>query len=132
MLDQFSRIVLYTGTVNIAAALVIAVVALEHVYFAVLEMFLFTKPLGRKIFGTTESFANEAAKLAKNQGLYNLFLTAGLAWSLVAGEGMRRPLAIFFLSCVVIAGLYGGATVSKRIAVFQAAPALLGLVLVLV
>jgi putative membrane protein len=112
-------------------AVLVALVAAQHVLFAVLEMVLWTKPLGRKTFRTTEAFAAESAALAKNQGLYNLFLVAGLAWSLVAGDPMGRPLKLFFLGCVVVAGLFGGATVSPRIAVLQALPAAIGLALVL-
>ena len=102
----------------------IGLVALEHVWFAVLEMFLWTTPLGRKTFNTTETFANESAALAKNQGLYNLFLVAGLVWSLVATEvHASRAVGLFFLGCVVVAGVYGGITVNKRIAFIQAGPA---------
>jgi putative membrane protein len=113
------------------AAVVVGFVAIQHVSFAVLEMVLFTKPLGRKIFQTSEQFAKEAAALAANQGLYNLFLVAGLLWSLVAAEPEARALKLFFLGCVVVAGLFGGVTVSRRIAYLQATPAALGLALVL-
>jgi putative membrane protein len=109
----------------------VAIVALEHVYFAVLEMLLWEKPTGRRIFATTEAFAKESAALARNQGLYNLFLVAGLVWSLVAGEPIARPLRIFFLACVVVAGLFGGVTVSRRILVVQAGPASVALSLAL-
>jgi putative membrane protein len=106
-------------------------VALEHVGFGVLEMLLFSKPAGRKVFRTTEAFSKEAAPLAANQGLYNLFLVAGLVWSLIAAEPQAHALKIFFLGCVVVAGLFGAATVSARILVLQALPAAVALALVL-
>lgn len=109
----------------------VALVALEHVWFAVLEMVLWTKPLGLKTFGRTQAQANESATLAMNQGLYNLFLVAGLLWSLVAPQPMAHALQLFFLGCVVVAGIFGGITVSKRIAYVQAGPAALALALVL-
>lgn len=117
---------------NFLARLLIAVVALEHVWFAILEMVLWTKPIGLKTFGKGEAFAKESAALAMNQGLYNLFLVAGLAWSLVAGELLAKPLAIFFLGCVVVAGVFGGLTVSKKILFLQAGPAAAALAIVLV
>lgn len=117
--------------VNIAARILIGLVALEHVWFAVLEMFLWTKPLGRKTFGTTEAFANESAGLAKNQGLYNLFLVAGLVWSQATDPHASRALATFFLGCVVVAGVYGGITVNRKILFVQAGPAAAALALVL-
>ncbi|NZA26585.1 DUF1304 domain-containing protein [Luteimonas sp. SJ-92] len=111
-----------------AANLLIALVALLHVWFLVLEMFLWTRPLGRRTFGTTAEFAAASRVLAANQGLYNGFLAAGLAWGLWLGrEG--DAVKLFFLACVLVAGLYGGATVSRRILVVQALPAALGLVL---
>jgi putative membrane protein len=116
---------------NTIAFALVALVALEHVYFAVLEMFLWQKPMGRRIFATTEAFANESAALAKNQGLYNLFLVAGLVWSLVASEPSASSLRVFFLACVVVAGVFGGFTVSRRILVVQAVPAAAALALVL-
>lgn len=114
-----------------AAIAFVVFVAVEHVWFAVLEMVFWAKPLGRKTFNTTEAFAKESAGLAKNQGLYNLFLVAGLVWSLVAPEPMAHALKIFFLGCVVVAGIYGGITVNMRIALLQALPAAIGLALVL-
>jgi putative membrane protein len=116
--------------VHLAALVLVALVAVEHVYFALLEMVFWDKPLGRKTFGTKEAFATESAGLAKNQGLYNLFLVAGLVWSLVASEPQARSLKLFFLGCVVVAGLYGGLTVNKRIALVQATPAALALAFV--
>lgn len=115
----------------LAARVLVALVALEHVWFALLEMVFWTRPLGRKTFGTTDDFARESAPLAMNQGLYNLFLVAGLAWSLVAPAPIGRPVSIFFLACVVIAGVFGGITVNKRILFAQAGPAAVALALVL-
>jgi putative membrane protein len=109
--------------VILAAKVFVALVAVEHVWFAVLEMVFFARPLGRKVFGTKEAFAKEAAPLAANQGLYNLFL--------FAAEPLGHALRVFFLACVVVAGLFGGATVSKRIALVQALPAAIGLALAL-
>jgi putative membrane protein len=88
-------------------------------------MVLWTKPFGRKTFRTTEAFAKESAGLAANQGLYNLFLAAGLVWSFVAAGEMVRPLRLFFLGCVIVAGLFGAATASRRILFIQAFPAAL-------
>jgi putative membrane protein len=116
--------------VPIPAQVVIAIVALQHLGFLVLEMFLWDKPLGMKIFRLTPERAASSKALAANQGLYNGFLAAGLIWALVLGaEG--RAIAIFFLNCVVVAGVFGAATVSKRILYVQAVPAAIGLALVL-
>ncbi|RDY66125.1 DUF1304 domain-containing protein [Lysobacter soli] len=104
--------------------LLIALVALLHAYFLVLEMFLWTRPLGMKVFRLTREKAESTKVLAANQGLYNGFLAAGLVWSII---GERRDVATFFLACVVVAGVYGAATVNKRIFVVQAVPALLAL-----
>jgi putative membrane protein len=113
----------------IANALV-ALVALLHVYFLTLEMFLWTKPLGLKTFRQTEEKARDSAVLAANQGLYNGFLAAGLVWGLVQGNpAFAFQIKTFFLVCVTIAGIYGAATVSRRILYVQAAPAVLALVL---
>lgn len=106
----------------------VAFVALEHVGFLVLEMFLFKSPAGRRIFGTTPEFAAQAAPLAANQGLYNGFLAAGLVWSLLAAEPFAGQLRLFFLACVLIAAVFGAATASRRILVIQGLPALLALV----
>ncbi|TMD21335.1 MAG: DUF1304 domain-containing protein [Chloroflexi bacterium] len=108
----------------IAAVLVVAVAAL-HMYFLVLEMFLWTSPFGRRTFRTTPEFAASTRTLAANQGLYNGFLAAGLIWALIAyGVHAGRPILTFFLVCIVVAGVYGAATVSRRILVIQAVPAL--------
>jgi len=112
----------------ILANVLIGIVALLHLYFLILEMFLWTKPFGRKAFGLTEAFANESKALAANQGLYNGFLVAGLVWGLLLGpEGF--PQKVFFLSCVIVAGVFGGATVSKKIVIVQAVPAVIALAL---
>jgi putative membrane protein len=117
--------------VHIAATVLIAVIALLHVWFAILEMVLWTKPLGIKTFGRTQQQADDSASLAMNQGLYNLFLVAGLVWSLVAAEPTAHALRLFFLGCVVVAGIFGGLTASRKILFVQAAPAAVALALVL-
>jgi putative membrane protein len=115
---------------DIAAAIVIALVALLHGYFLVLEMFLWTRPIGLKTFGQTREAAEASRVLAANQGLYNGFLAAGLLWGLSLGqEGFG--VKIFFLVCVMIAGVYGAATANPRILFVQALPAALGLGLLL-
>jgi putative membrane protein len=116
---------------SVVAGLMTAVVAVIHGYILVLEMFLWTKPIGRRIFGTTPEFARQSAVLAANQGLYNGFLAAGLIASLLAPDPTGFAGKVFFLLCVVIAGIYGAATVSRRILYVQAAPAVVALVLVL-
>ena len=113
---------------NIVVNIITGLVAVLHGYFLILEMFLWEKPAGRKSFRTTAEFAAQSKTLAANQGLYNGFLAAGLIWGIFAGDAVK----IFFLSCVIIAGLFGAFTVSKRIFYIQALPALIGLVLLLV
>lgn len=105
---------------NLAAGLVI-LVALLHLFFLVLEMFLWTKPYGRKVFRQSLEKAEQSKVLAANQGLYNGFLAAGLVWAVLSAQ---RDVALFFLGCVVVAGLYGAATVNRRIFFVQAVPAL--------
>jgi putative membrane protein len=113
---------------SMAANVVIALVALLHVYFLVLEMFLWTKPAGMKAFGLTPQAAEQTKVLAANQGLYNGFLAAGLLWGLALGvQGFQ--IKVFFLLCVLIAGVYGAATASKKILFVQALPAAIGLIL---
>lgn len=114
---------------SVVANVLVGLVAALHAYFLVLEMFLWTKPLGIRTFGNTPEFAEESRVLAANQGLYNGFLVAGLVWGLVADA---RDVEVFFLVCVIVAGVYGAATVSRRILAVQALPALLALVAVLV
>jgi putative membrane protein len=111
-----------------AANVVIALVGMLHVYILVLEMFLWDKPAGRRAFGQTREFATATKVLAANQGLYNGFLAAGLFWGLSLGEA-GRDIQVFFLGCVLVAGLYGAATVSRKILFVQALPAAAGLAL---
>ena len=115
--------------VNLALALV-ALVALLHVYFLLLEMVFWTRPLGLRTFGITPEFAQASRALAANQGLYNGFLAAGLAWGLLRGTA-GWPILFFFLGCVIVAGVFGAITVNRRILWIQAAPALLALLLLL-
>ena len=115
---------------NSAACIAIAVVGLIHVYILVLEMFLWTKPAGLRAFGLTPERAESSRVLAANQGLYNGFIAAGLFWSISLG-GAGRSVAIFFLACVIVAGLYGAATASRKILYVQAVPGLIALLLVL-
>ena len=115
---------------TLLANLVVALIALLHVYILVLEMFLWDKPAGLRAFGQTLEAATASKVLAANQGLYNGFLAAGLFWGLWLGaEG--SAVKVFFLCCVLVAGLYGAATASRKILFIQAIPAALGLLLVL-
>jgi putative membrane protein len=109
------------------ANVLIGVVAVLHLYFMYLEMIAWDQPLGRKTFGTTAEFAAASKAIAANQGLYNGFLVAGLAWGLYLGEG-GFAVKVFFLACVIVAGVFGAATVSKRILFVQALPAALALI----
>ncbi len=113
-----------------AANIVVALVALLHLWFLILEMFLWDKPSGRRAFGLTAEFAAQSKVLAANQGLYNGFLAAGLCWGLWLGRD-GTDIKLFFLGCVLIAGLFGGLTASRKVLVIQALPALIGLVLVM-
>lgn len=106
-------------------------VALEHLGFLVLEMFLFDTPTGRKIFQITPELSAGAKTLAANQGLYNGFLAAGLIWSFFLDGPFAFKVRVFFLLCVVVAGIFGGFTVKPTIFVMQAAPAALALALVI-
>lgn len=115
---------------SLAANIVVALVALLHVYFLVLEMFLWTKPAGRKAFGLSREQAEATKVLAANQGLYNGFLAAGLIWGLLLGAS-GTPVKLFFLGCVLIAGIYGAATASRKILLIQGLPAAVGMALVL-
>lgn len=111
------------------AAAALAVVALLHVLFLVLEMFLWTKPFGRRVFGMSREVAESSAKLAANQGLYNGFLAAGLVWGLLLGDA-GFPVRVFFLVCVVVAGLFGAATAKRSILWGQGLPGAIALALV--
>jgi len=116
------------------ASVLIGLVAVIHIYILVLEMFLWDTPKGRKVFGTTPEFATQSKVLAANQGLYNGFLAAGLIWSLLLGVGLGasgRPVALFFLGCVLVAGLYGAATATRKILYVQALPAAVAIAAVL-
>lgn len=110
-----------------ACRIAVALVALLHLGFLVLEMFLWTTPLGQQAFRRTAEQQRESAVLAKNQGLYNGFLAAGLLWSIVAKPDLELPLRHFFLGCVLVAGLYGAATASRAILWIQALPAAIAL-----
>ncbi|MBX9296994.1 DUF1304 domain-containing protein [Chromobacterium vaccinii] len=111
-----------------AADIVVALVALLHVYFLILEMFLWDKPLGMKTFRLTPERARDTKVLAANQGLYNGFLAAGLVWGLWQGA-FGFQIKLFFLACVLAAGVFGAATVNRRILFVQALPAALGIAL---
>ena len=115
---------------KIAADILVALVALLHVWFLVLEMFLWDKPLGLKTFRQTPESAATSKVLAANQGLYNGFLAAGLLWGLWLGAG-GTSVKIFFLGCVVVAGVFGAATVGRKILFVQALPAAIAMALVL-
>ena len=110
------------------ALLLTAFVALSHVGFLVLEMFYWNEPIGREIFKMTPEVSASSAILAANQGLYHGFLAAGLVWGLVTG---RRDIKVFFLACVIAAGVYGGLTAKTTILFIQALPGLLALLAVL-
>jgi putative membrane protein len=113
------------------ATILICVVALIHAYIVMLEMVWWDTPRGRKAFGTTAEFSAQSKTLAANQGLYNGFLVAGLVWGLWLGEA-GFAIKTFFLACVVVAGLYGAATASRKILYIQAAPAALALLALLI
>ena len=115
-----------TTVANIAVALV----ALLHLYFLVLEMFFWDKPLGRRAFGLTPEFAKASKGLAANQGLYNGFLVAGLVWGIWLGAA-GGPVKIFFLGCVIVAGVFGALTVGRKILWVQALPGAVALTRVL-
>jgi putative membrane protein len=106
----------------------VALVAIEHVYILILEMFFWNKPLGMKTFNLTQEFADASQALAANQGLYNGFLAAGLFFGLFTGN---RTFKLFFLACVIVAGVFGAATAAPKIFFTQALPAIIALTLVL-
>ncbi|MCY0094172.1 DUF1304 domain-containing protein [Hoeflea ulvae] len=114
------------------AMVLVALIAVLHIYILVLEMFLWTTPRGMKAFGMKPQQAEQTRVLAANQGLYNGFLAAGLIWSLLQPDAeFAFQLKLFFLACVLVAGLYGGATASRKIFVIQALPAAIALAAVL-
>ncbi len=112
------------------ANIVVGLIGLIHVYILVLEMFLWDKPVGLRAFGQTQAAASASKVLAANQGLYNGFLAAGLFWGLSLGAN-GTDVKIFFLCCVLVAGVYGAVTANRKILIVQAIPAAIGLVLVL-
>ena len=113
---------------HVAVQSLVALVAVEHVYILVLEMFLWTTPRGLKAFGMTAEQARATKALAANQGLYNGFLAAGLGWSLIYPDpAVGGQLAAFFLGCVIVAAIFGAATASRKILVIQGLPAALAM-----
>ena len=112
------------------ANVLVGLVALIHLYIVVLEMFLWDKPTGRRVFGTTAEFASASKVLAANQGLYNGILVAGLIWGLAMGLA-GQPVQLFFLGCVIVAGLYGALTVGIKILFVQTVPAALAVAAIL-
>lgn len=112
------------------ATILTGLVALIHVYIAVLEIWLWDTPRGRRAFGLTPEFARQSRVLAANQGLYNAFLAAGLGWGLWLGPA-GLSIKLFFLACVLVAGLFGAATASRKIFYIQALPAALALLALL-
>src|SRR5689334_6389451 len=117
--------------VHALGQVLVALVALIHVYIVLLEMLLWRTSRGRAAFGTTEEFAEQTAAMAANQGLYNGFLVAGLVWGLLADDPLQWQVETFFLTCVAVAGLFGAVTVSRRILLVQAVPAVVALAVVL-
>ncbi len=111
---------------SLAANIAVAVVAFIHLYILILEMFLWEKPAGLRAFGLSKEFASSTRVLAANQGLYNGFLATGLLWGMVAGD---IRVQIFFLGCVLVAGIYGAISSSIKILWIQAAPAMIALTL---
>lgn len=114
---------------RIAANIAVGLVAVLHLYFLVLEMFFWDKPFGRRTFGLTPEFAAASKSLAANQGLYNGFLAAGLAWALSLGAA-GDSIKFFFLGCVIVAGVFGAVTASRKILWVQALPGAIAAVLV--
>ena len=118
----------YHALVHTLALALVGLVAFEHLYILVLEMFLWTTPRGRKVFGLTPEFATASKALAANQGLYNGFLAAGLFWSLFPSITVSSgALQGFFLSCVIVAALFGAATAKRSILFVQGGPAILAM-----
>ncbi|GLF92748.1 DUF1304 domain-containing protein [Streptomyces yaizuensis] len=113
------------------ANILVGLVAALHIYILVLEMFLWEKGPGLRLSGFDADLARATAPLAANQGLYNGFLAAGLIWGLIAGDPTGFQVKVFFLSCVLVAGVYGGATANRRILIAQALPGALALAAVL-
>lgn len=118
------------NTISTISNILVGLVAVLHIFFLFLEMFLWDQPYGRKAFNLTADFAAESKQLAANQGLYNGFLAAGLIWGLILGAA-GHDIKIFFLACVIVAGIFGALTVGRRILFIQAVPALIALIAVL-
>lgn len=114
---------------QLLSTILVVLIGLEHVYILVLEMFWWRTPRAMRAFGTTPEFAQASVALAANQGLYNGFLAAGLFWGALFGGGFAPK--VFFVACVVVAGVYGGLTANRRILLVQAAPATLALIVTL-
>ncbi len=114
----------------IAAYIGVGIVAALHLYFLAMEMFFWDKPFGRRVFGLKADFARASKTLAANQGLYNGFLAAGLIWGLTLGVS-GHPIIFFFLGCVIVAGIFGGVTVNRKIILVQALPGAVAMVLLL-
>jgi putative membrane protein len=116
--------------IDIFVSIGVTIIAILHLWFCILEMFLWTKPFSLKIFRINQEFAHQSASLAANQGIYNGFLSAGLLWGLLSGNPEHAfHLKVFFLSCIVIAGTYAGLSVNRRILFVQALPAAVTLIL---
>jgi putative membrane protein len=115
----------------VVTSFAIAFVAVIHLLFMVLEMFFWRKPLGRRIFGLNSELAGQTAALAANQGLYNGFLAAGLMWSLTSPPN-ATAISVFFLICVIVAGVFGAITAKRSILFIQALPGAVALAIVLV
>ena len=124
---RFGNVIQQTDAMLIVSNVLVALVALIHLYILVLEMFLWTAPRTRAAFGVSAELAEQTRTMAANQGLYNGFLAAGLIWGLIGS----RPAEIFFLACVIVAGVYGAFTATKRILVVQVLPGALALLFVL-
>ena len=120
------------GALAVSAGSLVALVALLHAWFLILEMFLWQRPLGMRTFRLTPALAAATATLAGNQGLYNGFLAAGLVWGLIAADPTGFRAQVFFLSCVIVAGVYGAVTANRRILFAQALPGAITLAAVLV
>ncbi len=117
---------------SVIALVLIALVALLHIYILILEMFLWTGPRGQKAFALTPEFAEQTKSLAANQGLYNGFLAAGLIWSLVHPiPEFAWQIAMFFLACVAVAGIFGAATANRKILFIQTVPAVIAMLAVM-
>ena len=115
------------------AIVLVAIVAIEHIYILILEMFLWTKPRTRKIFGLSAEFAEQTKALAANQGLYNGFLAIGLIWGLLSNNlAFGFMLQVFFLLCVIVAAIFGSFTVKKSILLIQGLPAIIALIVLFV